>query len=95
MTLKDWTIKHDLFGEGSIMKTINEKGVGYDRPSKHDELLFSVKVSQQGKTLLENPKVALCYENQESEYVTPTISKILASLKREEKASSLVQAKFV
>ena len=42
--LVDWIVKHDLLGEGSIIKTINKRGSGYDRPEKYDEIGFKIKV---------------------------------------------------
>ena len=30
--LIDWVVRHDLLGEGSMIKTIYERGEGYDRP---------------------------------------------------------------
>ncbi len=44
MHLVDWIVKHDLLGEGSIIKTINKRGSGYDRPEKYDEIGFKIKV---------------------------------------------------
>jgi hypothetical protein len=46
VTLLDWIVRHNLLGDDkcSIMKTIHERGTGYDRPSNHDEITFSYKV---------------------------------------------------
>ena len=46
VTLHDWIVRHDLLGEGSLMKTIHKRGTGYDRPDKHDEIFFNLKVFQ-------------------------------------------------
>ena len=40
----DWAVKHDLDGDGLIIKTINNKGVGYDRPFDIDEIKIDLKV---------------------------------------------------
>ena len=46
VTLISWIIRHNLIGdeECSIMKTIHQKGKGYDRPSKHDEIKFDLRL---------------------------------------------------
>lgn len=44
--LHDWLIKHDLDGDGLMIKTIYNKGVGYDRPFDHDEIVIDLKVYQ-------------------------------------------------
>ena len=44
--LHDWTIRHDILGDGgSLLKTIKQKGEGYDRPREFDEINVSVLVS--------------------------------------------------
>ncbi len=30
--LIDWVVRHDLLGDGCLLKTIYERGDGYDRP---------------------------------------------------------------
>ena len=47
--LIDWIVRHDLLGEGSLMKTIHERGTGYDRPAQHDEIAFNLKVFQKNE----------------------------------------------
>lgn len=42
--LIDWVVRHDLLGDKNLLKTINERGVGYDRPSEYDELFMDLKV---------------------------------------------------
>ena len=44
--LFDWTIRHDLLGDGSILKTIVKRGTGYDRPDKYDQIVVNLKISQ-------------------------------------------------
>lgn len=39
-------MKHDLDGDGMIIKTIHNKGVGYDRPFDFDEMTLDLKVYQ-------------------------------------------------
>ena len=42
--LHSWVIRHDLLSDGSLIKTISERGVGYDRPSNYDEIKMTLKV---------------------------------------------------
>lgn len=42
--LLDWAVKHDLDGDGMLIKTVFNKGVGYDRPFDHDEIHIALKV---------------------------------------------------
>jgi hypothetical protein len=44
VTLLDWSVKHDLDGDGMIIKTIFNKGVGYDRPFDFDEFTIDLKI---------------------------------------------------
>jgi FKBP-type peptidyl-prolyl cis-trans isomerase len=44
--LHDWLVKHDLDGDGLVVKTILDKGVGYDRPFDYDEIKVDLKVYQ-------------------------------------------------
>lgn len=42
--LLDWSVKHDLDGDGLIIKSIFNKGVGYDRPFEFDEITISLRI---------------------------------------------------
>lgn len=42
--LFDWIVRHDLDGDGMILKTMTQRGVGYDRPFDFDELTLNLKV---------------------------------------------------
>ena len=42
--LISWVVRHDLLGEKSLLKTIHERGDGYDRPSQYDELYLDLKM---------------------------------------------------
>jgi hypothetical protein len=82
--LVDWIVKHDLLGEGSIIKTIFERGTGFDRPDKYDEIGFSIKAHQQGQILFES-SVEWAYDVADTPFVTPVVQKILNSMKLHEK----------
>jgi len=42
--LYDWVVRHDLNGDGLLIKTILERGVGYDRPFDFDEIKIDLKI---------------------------------------------------
>lgn len=42
--LYSWIVIHDVDGDGLIMKTVHDKGIGYDRPVDFDEITFDVKI---------------------------------------------------
>lgn len=44
--LYDWVIRHDLHADNMMIKTILERGVGYDRPFDFDEIVMDLKVYQ-------------------------------------------------
>jgi hypothetical protein len=43
--LYDWIVRHDLYADGAIMKTIHDRGIGFDRPDSFDELRLNLKIS--------------------------------------------------
>ena len=42
--LYDWIVRHDIDGDKNIIKTIINRGVGYDRPFEIDELVIDIKI---------------------------------------------------
>lgn len=47
--LISWVIRHDLLGDKNLLKTIYERGDGYDRPTLYDELYLDLKVYQKAE----------------------------------------------
>ena len=45
--LLDWSVRHDLDGDGLLIKNILNRGEGYDRPFDFDEICIDLKVYQQ------------------------------------------------
>lgn len=45
--LHDWVTRHDIEGDGRVMKTLIKKGWGMDRPVNYDEVLIALKISQE------------------------------------------------
>lgn len=93
--LIDWVVKHDLLGEGSILKTISQRGTGYDRPEKHDELTISLKVTQTDRTLIDVKELDWTFDVKDHPLITPTTRKILSSMKLAEETSSLIKPEFI
>jgi FK506-binding protein 4/5 len=44
--LHDWAVKHDLDGDGMLIKNIVTRGLGYDRPFDFDEIKIDMRVYQ-------------------------------------------------
>jgi len=44
--LYEWAVKHDLDGDGMLIKNIIQRGVGYDRPFEVDEVKLDMKIYQ-------------------------------------------------
>jgi len=42
--LYEWAVKHDLDGDGMLIKNIIQRGVGYDRPFEVDEVKLDMKI---------------------------------------------------
>ena len=38
VTLHDWVVRHDINGDGILIKTLLQKGEGMDRVGFHDEI---------------------------------------------------------
>ena len=47
--LIEWSVKHDLDADGNLIKTIWNKGIGYDRPYDWDEITLDLKIYQGDK----------------------------------------------
>lgn len=43
--LHDWIVKHDIHGDRSILKTIFQRGEGYDRAVNFDEVTLDIAIS--------------------------------------------------
>jgi hypothetical protein len=46
LKLIDWAIRHDLDGDGLLLKTILNRGTGLDRPFDFDEIKVDLKIFQ-------------------------------------------------
>lgn len=78
--LISWVVRHDLLGEGSLIKTIEEPGVGYDRPTQYDELFLDMKVFQRAtdgtETVFKEVNAAEHLMN-DTEVISPVVKRIL------------------
>jgi len=44
--LHDFIVRHDINGDGLLIKSVLERGKGFDRPSKNDEITLDLKIYQ-------------------------------------------------
>ena len=93
VTLHDWVVRHDLHGNGNIMKTIFTRGQGYDRPDRHDEINLDLKVHQGDTTLQEFTQKEVMFDT--PSVITPMIRAVLESMKCGEKVSAILKPTFV
>lgn len=81
-------------GDGNIIKTVHERGSGYDRPYTHDEIVLDLKMHQEGqeKALLHLNEEELLMN--EENVITPLIKKILQTMKQGEEISAVVKSEY-
>jgi ribosomal protein L15 len=95
--LYEWAVKHDLDGDGMLIKNIVERGVGYDRPFDVDEVKIDLKIYQ---TLSEGEeKVYVDVKGLETLMsdgvnIWHTTKKILQSMKTKERVKTLVRPEY-
>jgi hypothetical protein len=53
VTLHEWTVRHDINGDGLIVKTLHTRGKGFDRPSTNDHVICHLKMYQKHKVFFE------------------------------------------
>lgn len=42
--LYDWIVRHDINADGLLIKTINQKGISFETPSKNDKIKIDMKI---------------------------------------------------
>ena len=98
--LISWVVRHDLLGDKALLKTISERGDGYDRPTMYDELYMDLKVYQKAA---EEGGVDTVFEDvteaehlmTDKEIITPVIKRVLQSMKKGEISSCCVPPAYV
>ena len=91
--LHDWTVRHDLDGDGFLIKTINKRGVGYDRPSTFDEVKFDLRLTQNGKTFKEYTDLNTTMDDEST--ILKSFKKIMGSMKTQEEASTRIWPQYL
>lgn len=97
MKLYEWAVKHDLDGDGMLIKNILQRGVGYDRPFEVDEVKLDMKIYQ---TLSDgDEKVYMDVKGletvmQDQSNIWHTTRKILQSMKTKERVKTLVRPEY-
>ena len=56
--LHDWVVRHDINGDGLLVKTIHQKGEGLDRVGFHDEITLDMKIYQREVVFYEQNDLA-------------------------------------
>lgn len=95
--LHDWLVKHDLDGDGLLVKTLLNKGVGYDRPAEHDEINIDLKVFQMevgGTERVYQEYTGLDTLMSRQDHISNTTKKILQSMKTKEKVRVKVYPEY-
>jgi len=87
--LVDWIVRHDINGDGLLVKTIHERGAGFERVSKHDEITLDLKIYQREQVFFE--KTDLFTPVKDTRVIPATLRTILESMKQGEKVTCLVQ----
>ena len=78
--LHDWIVRHDINGDGILVKTLLQKGEGMDRVGFHDEITIDVKIYQREKVFCEFTDLSTSISNQKD--VPKTVGTILESMKK-------------
>ena len=93
VTLHEWTVRHDIQGDGLLIKTLLEKGKGFDRASLDDTVVINLKIYQRDEVFYQQDNLKQKI-TRDSTVLFPTIVKILESMKRGEKVQCLVQPAY-
>ena len=86
--LHDWIVRHDINGDGIMVKTLLQKGEGMDRVGFHDEILIDLKIYQREKVFCELKDLKTSISNHKE--IPKTVGTILESMKKGEKIQCLV-----
>lgn len=88
--LHDWVTRHDINGDGLLIKTIHRRGGGFDRPTACDEVLLDLKMHQKNGVVHLEYKDKTC-PLKDKKQIPATVRTILEAMKTGEKASVMVQ----
>lgn len=79
-----------------IIKTVHDRGVGYDRPFDYDELVLDLKVYQivDGKEIVYHQLESQATFMHERKHVSLILKKILQSMKTKERVSCVVKPEY-
>lgn len=83
ITLHSWIVRHDILGDGLLIKTLYKRGKGFDRPSTADQIKFDLKIYQRDRVFFEQTGLKMDVKINEKP-LYPTIVKILESMKKGE-----------
>lgn len=95
--LYEWAVKHDLDGDGMLIKNIVQRGVGYDRPFDVDEITVDLKVYQvtkEGEEVVYAKHEGFSTLMSDEVNIWATAKKILQSMKTKERSRTLVRPEY-
>lgn len=87
-------MRHDLIGDGTIMKTVILRGAGYDRPEQYDEVTIDLKISS-NENILTGISNLNCNLFSPPLLASPIVIRILQSMKVGEITSSVIKPDFL
>lgn len=94
VVLYDWVTRHDILGNGLLVKTLHEKGRGFDRPAAHDHVKINMKMYQKVPQVGEKVFVEKTEFSTTVSALHQTVQRLLESMKQGEKVSCLVQPAY-
>ena len=77
--LYDWIVRHDLYADGAILKTIHDKGIGFDRADSFDEIRINLRISQGENVFADLKEIEVLMTD--TDIITPVTTKVLNSMK--------------
>ena len=86
--LHDWVVRHDIHGDGLLIKTVHQRGSGLDRVSLHDQIKVDLKIYQRETVFRQETDLVTLVRD--SKNIPKTIKVILESMKRGEMITCLV-----
>lgn len=88
--LIDWVSISDILEDGSMIKTILKRGIGYDLIEYKDDVKLNIKVSQLDSVLLNEDRIVSC----ESPLIPTGLYELLKTMKLLEQASIQIKNSY-
>ena len=79
LVLHDWIVRHDILGNGLLIKAVHQRGRGFDRPSLKDFIKLDLKIYQRESVFFDKKDLETSMSA-----LPMTIQKLLESMKQGE-----------